>query len=219
MGGAVPSRGPSVAHACRPLVFKQDVYDLMPLEYLNAEGPAVIQQQLIEDGTPHLVGVRAIRVGLAEIPAPGLILLAPDHGGAKLGEETCGFHVGQDAQLFEDGQAGGEEGFADVVTRKKLAFKKQHPPALAGQHGGGGTAAGAAADDEHVGAEVRLISHRQSRYANQSATCSAALPGISVCRFSASSFAAFGWPVAGSTSKGPGSSSSSAISLTAGMTS
>ena len=65
--------------------------------------------------------------------------------------------AGRTPNSSRNGQAGRKEGFADVMTRKTLAFEQQYAPAFAGQHGGGGAAARAAANDHHIGIEVGLM--------------------------------------------------------------
>ena len=68
-----------------------------------------------------------------------------------LGEEAGVADTVVCAELFEDGDAGGEQRFADVVAGETLALEQHDAEALAGEHGGGGGAAGAAADDGDVG--------------------------------------------------------------------
>ncbi len=54
----------------------------MAFPYLYTMRPAIVQEQLVEVGTPDLVRMRVALIGLAKIPALGRLVRAPDHGGA-----------------------------------------------------------------------------------------------------------------------------------------
>src|SRR5215510_16441435 len=72
----------SVAYPTRAAVFEEYIHDLMAFPDLHTMRSAIVQEQLVELRTPDLVRVRIALIGLTEIPAPGRLIRAPDHGGA-----------------------------------------------------------------------------------------------------------------------------------------
>ena len=152
----------------------------MPLAHLDAVAPAVVQEDLVEQGPPHLVAVRVALVGLPEVPAPRFAAGAPDHGGAPLLEEAGLLHRLADAERSRIGKAGRQQRLADVVPRKPLALEHHHVVASAGQHGGGGAAAGTAADDDHS-------AHRPSSIVMYVATVQGLVPPSSLVTVAAAS--------------------------------
>ena len=133
---------------------EDDAGDLVALQHGDPLGLGVLQQDLVELGTPHLIGVRVPLAGLFEVPTPGCVAGAPDHGGAVLGQETRALHGGQRAQLFQYGNGGRQQRFSNVVPWELLPLQDGHLPTLADQHGGRGAAGGAASDHDNVGAQV-----------------------------------------------------------------
>src|SRR5262249_55751274 len=119
----------SVTHPAGAAVFKEHVHDLMAFADLHTMCSAIVQEQLVELWTPDLVRVRIALIGLTEIPAPGRLVHAPDHGGAPFPQKSCFLYGRQDSEFFQDGNTGGQEGFPDMVTRKTFPFQKQHLPA------------------------------------------------------------------------------------------
>ena len=117
------------------------------LAHSHAGCGGVVQQQVVEGRPPYLVGMRILAVGLPEEPAPGFLVLTPDHGGAQLLDKSLGLDGRQDIEFLEDGDTGGKQGLAHVLAGKNLTFEKENLPALAGQHGSGGAAGGPAPDD------------------------------------------------------------------------
>ena len=86
------------------------------LTHVDALGGGVAEEDFVELGANDLEGVGVAGTGLAEGPAPGVGVAAPDHGGAVLGEEAGGLDGGEDAKLGEDGHGSGEERLTDVLT-------------------------------------------------------------------------------------------------------
>src|SRR5215472_881851 len=70
-----------VTHSDRTASVKEHVHHLMALPDVHPVRPTVIQEQLVEEGAPDLVRVGILLIRLTEIPAPGRLLRAPDHGG------------------------------------------------------------------------------------------------------------------------------------------
>ena len=71
-----------VTHPHRPTICPQNVHHLMALSDVHTMHPAVLQEELVEEGTPDLVGVWVLVIRFTEIPTPGRFICAPDHGGA-----------------------------------------------------------------------------------------------------------------------------------------
>ena len=139
----------------------KDLDHPVSLSDFDAMAPAVVQQDLVELGTPHLVRVGILAAGFPEIPAPRLRVLAPNHGGSPLGQEPGAFNGGKRAQLLQHGDAGRQERFADVVARETLPFEKQDRYTLPGQHGGRSAACRATANDYDVGVKISSIRGHQ----------------------------------------------------------
>ena len=141
--------------------FDGGVDDSGALVDVDAVTFGVVEQHLVEGWSPDLVGVGVGGVGLGEVPGPGLGVAAPDHGGAVLGGEAGGFNLVDDPEGFEDGDGGGEEGFADVFSGEDFSLEEGDLEALSGEEGGGGGASGASAnDDDPLGHGESLLSVR-----------------------------------------------------------
>ena len=70
--------------------------------------PGVVEEDLVELGTPDLEGVGVALAGLPEEPTPRLGVAAPDHSRAVLGQEARLPHRVERAQLFQHRNAGGQ---------------------------------------------------------------------------------------------------------------
>ena len=147
--------------------FDGGVDDSGALVDVDAVAFGVVEQHLVEGWSPDLVGVGVGGVGLGEVPGPGFGVAAPDHGGAVLGGEAGGFNLADDAEGFENGDGGGEEGFADVFSGEDFSLEEDDLEALSGEEGGGGGASGASADDDdplgHGESLLSVRSHRTGR--------------------------------------------------------
>ena len=106
----------------RPVALEDAGYGV-PLADVDAVGAGVVEKDAVEEGAGDLVGVRVGAAGLAEVPGPGGFFAAPDHGCAVLGEESGVSDAVVGAELFEDGDAGREQRFADVVAGESLALE------------------------------------------------------------------------------------------------
>ena len=82
------------AHANGSIALEQDIRHVQPLAHIDTVGPAVLEEQLVELGPPDLIRVWIALVGLAEVPAPGLAIPAPDHSGSGLRQEARLLHGG-----------------------------------------------------------------------------------------------------------------------------
>ena len=132
------------------LVVKQDFGALPALAHVHPIGHGIIQKDMVKGRTPYLVGVGIAAVGLAEEPTPRLPFPPPDHGRAPLLQKSLGLHFGQNAQFFQDGNAGGKERLPHMVTGEAFTLQQGDRPALAGQHSGGCTAGGATANYHYI---------------------------------------------------------------------
>ena len=99
---------------------------------LDSEASGVVEEYLVEGGTPDLVGVGPGTVGLAEVPTPGFRIAAPEHGRAVLLREASTFDLFQDAEVFEDGHGCGKQGLADVFAGEAFAFEQDYVEAVSG---------------------------------------------------------------------------------------
>ena len=126
------------------------------LAHPRAVGARVLEQELIELGAHHLIGVGPPARVLAEPEAPRLALAAPLEGAARLVEEAVALDGGRGADGVEDGERRREERLTDVVTREALALEHQHAAAPVGEQRRRDGARGPAADHQHVGG----VSHR-----------------------------------------------------------
>ena len=127
-----------VRDAGDPLALEDDVEDLVLFAYVDAVFGGVLEQDVIELGADNLEGGGALAGVVGEVPAPGVGILAPDECGAVLDHETGGLDRGHDSDLFEDGNAGRQEGFADVFAGEFGALQQGDPVALVGEQRGAG---------------------------------------------------------------------------------
>ena len=90
-------------------------------------------------------------IRLAEVPTPGFGRGAPDHRRAPLRQETSRLDGRHRTQLFEDGDAGRQQRFANVFAREVLPLEQPHAPAFAREHGRRRAAARATTDHDDIG--------------------------------------------------------------------
>ena len=124
--------------------------DRLALVHAHAARRAVLEQDLVEAGPPHLVGVGEAPVRLREVPAPRRPVPAPGHRGAGLAHETLRLDGRQHADVFEHRERGGEQRFAHVGARELLALVQGNVEPGAREQGGGGAAGRSAAGDDYV---------------------------------------------------------------------
>ena len=129
-------------------IVEHDAGGLAALAHVHAGAAGVVEQDGVKLGTPHLVGVGVAGVGLAEVPAPGLAIGAPDHGRAALDGEAGALDLIHHAQIVQDGDAGRQQGLADVGPREAFALQQDDSVPLACEEGAGAGTGGPAADDD-----------------------------------------------------------------------
>ena len=139
--------GGSMAHTDRPARgIQRDSGRLLTLQHPNPVTSGVIQENLVELRPPHLVRMWIANVCLAEIPAPGLRVGTPNHGGATLANKTGLLHFIQNAQVLQYRYAGRQQRFTHVVPWEPIAFQQQDAVTAPGQQRAYAGAGRAAAD-------------------------------------------------------------------------
>ena len=93
----------------------------------------VPEQDVIELGADDLERGGALTGIIGEVPAPGFGGFAPDEGGTALDDESGRFDCGQRADLLQDGNAGGQQGLADVLAGESGALQQDDGVALVGR--------------------------------------------------------------------------------------
>lgn len=104
----------------RPAVGELHVADHRALMYPGTGIPGVVKQDLVELGSHHLPGKSLLIGDVAEGQRP--LLRPPDEVGAAFALESVPLHPFANAEQVKDGQAGRQDGFADVIARELLAF-------------------------------------------------------------------------------------------------
>ena len=128
---------------------------------IHADRTGVVEQELVEGRAPDLVRVRMGAVGLAEVPAPGFAIGAPDHGGAKLLYEACPLDGRKDTELVEMGREAGSND-SRTCSRGKCSRSKSRTCSPDGKEACGAAPRRATADHDHV-RRFGLVGHASLR--------------------------------------------------------
>ena len=120
-------------HSDRFAIVEDDFGDLVSFQHGDALGAGIVEQYLVELGTPDLIGMRIPLTGLFEVPTPRAVAAAPDHGGPVLGQEPRAFHGGERSQFLQHRYGRGQQRLPNVVPGEPLALQDRYLPALARQ--------------------------------------------------------------------------------------
>ena len=120
------------------------------LAHDNPRGAGVIEQNLVERRTPHLIGVRIGLVGLPEVPRPRFGVLSPDHCRPPLLGKTGFVHPAKDAEVFEHRHRSRKQRLPNVVTRETRVFEENDFKPCAGEQRRGCAASRPSANDGDV---------------------------------------------------------------------
>ena len=117
---------------------------------LGARHPRMVEQDRVELGTDHLIGMR-VAAELPEIHAAGRLGLLHPEEAAVLLDEAVRVDPLAHAREIEDRHHGGDQRFADVVARELFALAHHHVEALARHQGRGHRSGRAAASHQNAG--------------------------------------------------------------------